>query len=79
MEALAFKAGITLARDLGCQRIQCETDSQELVKLWGMESSSDRVFLRFSGKLEILVPFFRAFFLSFAPRTYNLVAHVLAK
>jgi hypothetical protein len=33
LEALACKDGVLLAAELGVQRLQVETDSQELVKL----------------------------------------------
>jgi hypothetical protein len=34
LKALACKDGVLLAAEMGVQRLQVETDSQELVKLW---------------------------------------------
>jgi ribonuclease HI len=34
METLACRDGVALAAEIGVQRVQVETDSQKLVKLW---------------------------------------------
>jgi ribonuclease HI len=34
METLACGDGVALAEEIGVQRVQVETDSQKLVKLW---------------------------------------------
>ena len=39
-ETLACRDGVALAEEMGVQRVQVETDSQKLVKLWEVANIS---------------------------------------
>jgi ribonuclease HI len=79
MEATAFKEGIILPRDLGVKRIQCETDSQELVKLWEMGERQRSCISLIIREIRGLSNIFQSFSLMYVHRSCNHVAHALAK
>jgi hypothetical protein len=79
MEAIAYREGVAYAGSRGIQKLQVETDIQELVKLWEMgDLQRSRVSLIIREITE-LCTIFHAFFLVYTNRSCNHVAHTLAK
>lgn len=69
-----------LAKDKGVQRLQLETDGQELVKLWRLGRINDlgRISPIIRETRELCLSF-HAFELMYSSRIGNRVAHTLAK
>lgn len=79
MEVTACKEGLILAGDLGIRKVQFETDSQELVKLWETgELQRSRISPIIREILELSASF-HDFSLMYVHRSCNHVAHTLAK
>jgi ribonuclease HI len=79
MEAIACRDGIHLAREKGVDRLQVETDCQELVKLWALGNNQRSYVAPIIRDIVELSSGFLDFTLMHAPRTCNRVAHELAK
>jgi hypothetical protein len=79
MEATMFKEGIILAHDLGVQRIKCDTDIQELVKLWEMGELQRSRISPIIREIRGLSNTFHSFSLMYVHRSCNHVAHTLVK
>ena len=67
------------ARSRGIQNLHVETDSQELVKLWGMGELQRSRVSPIIREIRELCTVFHAFSLVYANRSCNHVAHTLAK
>lgn len=79
MEALAVRDGLALAHNKGIQRLQLETDSQELVKLWTTDTDHrSRIgpVIREAREISLIFVDFKLFY---SRRSCNRVAHTLAK
>lgn len=80
MEALTCKDGVNLAKNKGMRSLLVETDSQELVKAWGMPNFQRLCISSIIRETkELSSVFFCNFSLVYTNRSCNQVAHVLAK
>jgi hypothetical protein len=79
MEAVAYRDGVILAREMNFRRVQVETDSQELVNLWEMGELQRSSISPIIKDIKDISVFFLDFSLMYANRACNHVAHTLAK
>jgi ribonuclease HI len=79
MEATACRDGVVLAGEMNFRRVQVETDSQELVKLWEMGELQRSCISPIIGEIRELSVSFVDFSLVYVNRACNSVAHTLAK
>ncbi|CAD6273370.1 unnamed protein product [Miscanthus lutarioriparius] len=79
MEALACRDGMILARDSGVERLQLETDCQELAVLWSRRTYKRSYLAAIFRDIEETSVNFIDFSLMYANRSCNRVAHMLAK
>lgn len=79
MEAVACREGVAFARSLGVQKIQVESDSQELLKIWEMGELQRSRISPIIKEIKELSIVFHDFSLVYANRSCNHVAHTLAK
>ena len=79
MEAVACRDGLVLAREMNVSRVQVETDSQELVKLWELGALQRSCISPIIREIRDLCASFLDFSLVYINRVCNSVAHTLAK
>ena len=79
IEALAFRDAVLFADQNGYRSITCESDCEELVRLWQGRKAQRSVIAPILSEVEDLVPSFQFFDFVFARRTANRVAHECAR
>ena len=79
METAACRDGVVLAGEMNFRRVQVETDSQELVKLWEMGELQRSCISPIIREIRVLSTSFADFSLMYVNRIDNRVAHTLAK
>jgi ribonuclease HI len=79
MEALACRDGAVFAQEKGVQNLIIETDSQELLKLWGAGVHQRSRIAPIVRETRDITMHFSEFKLLYASRCCNRVAHTLAK
>jgi ribonuclease HI len=79
MEALACRDGAVFAQEKGVQNLIIETDSQELLKLWGAGVHQRSRIAPIIRETQDITMHFSEFKLLYASRCCNRVAHTLAK
>jgi ribonuclease HI len=79
MESLACRDGMIFAKAKGVTKLQMETDSQELVRLWRTGDFQRSYLAPILKEIWDISPDFQSFSLMYANRACNRVAHVLAK
>ncbi|XP_071683496.1 uncharacterized protein [Lolium perenne] len=79
MESLAVRDGIKLASDLGLSRVEVETDSNDVVRLWNDRASGRSEISSILQEIEDLSSNMEYFHLSFIGREANEGAHLCAK
>jgi ribonuclease HI len=78
-EALACRDGVLLARELGMQRLQLETDSQVLVRLWEKRLCQNSEIGPVFQQIQDLSRSFVEFSFVYSSRECNTLAHECAK
>jgi hypothetical protein len=79
LETLACRNGVKLARENSVQRLQLETDSQELVRLWASGDFQISYLAPILKEIRDISSGFHAFTMLYTNRACNRVDHVLSR
>jgi hypothetical protein len=79
MEALGCRDGLQLAMQQGDLRVALETDCLELINLWKKRDAQRSTLGPVLEEINALSLALHSFSFSYVNRTYNKIAHVLAK
>jgi hypothetical protein len=79
IEALAFRDAIYFAEQRNLLKITCESDCEDLVRLWRDRHTQRSVIAPILSEAEDLVSSFEFFELRFVGRSANFVAHECAR
>jgi hypothetical protein len=79
IEAMAFRDAVGFANQQGFTKITCESDCEELVRLWRERKTQRSVIAPIISEVDELVSSFQLFDFNFVGRSANSVAHDCAR